>query len=478
MPDPATQQLLRSLPQVEEVLNHQGITSLAESFPRTVVADLVRASLESLRQKILLNDFAEAGQSCCLEEIVKMTLQSAEELIAPTLKKVINVSGVVIHTNLGRSVLCEAALQAVLDAAGGYSTLEYDPGAQSRGSRHCHYEGLLCALTGAEAALAVNNNAAAVWMVLSEFAAGREAIVSRGELVEIGGSFRVPDIMQASRSRMVEVGTTNKTHLTDYERALTSDTALFLKVHPSNYTLVGFTQSVEVSALRALANRADHEILVYEDQGSGSLINLQDFSGCSEPTVASSLQKGCDLVSFSGDKLLGGPQAGIIVGKQRYINQLKASPLARVLRLDKMTIAALEATLRLYLNEEKALREIPTLRMLTLPALEVKKRAEQLCGMLQEALPEGLAELSVVAQTARAGGGSLPDEEIASFAVKIAFDKGSAQQCATYLITRRACPVIVRIQKDAILCDPRTLLRDDELVEVVAAFKAYFDSLT
>ena len=266
----------------------------------------------------------------------------------------INATGIVVHTNLGRSPLADEAVSAVSDVARGYSTLEYDTDAMARGSRHDHVERLICTLTGAEAALAVNNNAAAVMMVLHEFARGHEAVVSRGELVEIGGSFRVPDIMELSQARMVEVGTTNKTHAVDYERAIGADTSMLLKVHPSNYRVVGFAESVSARDLRPLADAENArrtasgepgagELLVYEDQGSGAFLNLDAFGAYAEPTVAESLQAGCDLVSFSGDKLLGGPQAGIIVGAKRFIDRLKKNPYARAMRLDKMTLAALEA---------------------------------------------------------------------------------------------------------------------------------------
>lgn len=516
MTDVSKNELLRSLPQVEEVLKQPAIQELEQQLPRSIVTGYVRAAIDALRTRILNDTFVQ-DPSMISEAILENVREQALTLLSASLRKVINVSGVVVHTNLGRSVLPEQAVEAVREVAEGYSTLEYDSQSMARGSRHAHCEELICALTGAEAAIAVNNNAAAVMMVLSEFAAGHEAIVSRGELVEIGGSFRVPDIMRLSHAAMVEVGTTNKTHLADYEQALTDNTAMLLKVHPSNYRMVGFTESVSVAALRELADaeitrrtstcenstasqanaafgtqstgqssvhscvptpsHAD-ELIVYEDQGSGAFIRLDCFGEYAEPTVAESLKQGCDLVSFSGDKLLGGPQAGIIVGKKAYIDRLKKNPLARALRLDKMTLAALEATLRIYLNESQALRDIPTLNMLSMPVEEVRDRTDKLLEAITDALPSEYVELSVVEEIARAGGGSLPMCDIPSCAVSITFLKGDAQSCEKYLVSHRKIPIIARIKKEAILCDPRTLTTLDEVTEIAEALKEYFEMLS
>ena len=351
----------------------------------------------------------------------------------------------------------------------------------ARGSRHDHYEALVCAVTGAEAAIAVNNNAAAVMMVLSEFAAEREAIVSRGELVEIGGTFRIPDIMALSHARMVEVGTTNKTHAADYERALSADTALLLKVHPSNYRMVGFTESVDIAQLKKLAEAHEQagfpRPLVYEDQGSGAFLQLDAFGDYAEPTVASSLAAGADLVSFSGDKLLGGPQAGIIAGRRELVDRLRANPLARALRLDKMTLAALEATLRLYLNPEEALQRIPTLRMLTESPDDVKKRAEKLEKLIVKLAGNQGARLSVVAETSRAGGGALPMCDIPTFAVKVEFERGSAQACERHLVQQCPVPIIARVSHETVLLDARTLTDEDELKLVAAGIASYFEAM-
>lgn len=468
---------LRSLPQVDEVLNHACMQPTIESIGRETAADAVRATIEAVREKLLAGDTATTQ----LEAIAIDACNRACALTEPSLRRVVNASGVIVHTNLGRSVLAEAAIDAVNQVIRGYSTLEYDTGAMARGSRHDHCEPLICALTGAEAAIAVNNNAAAVFMVLTEFAAGREAIVSRGELVEIGGSFRIPDIMTLSHAHMVEVGTTNKTHEADYEQALSSETAMLLKVHPSNYRMIGFTESVDITQLRKLADAHALEDgthpLVYEDQGSGAFLHLGAFGACAEPTVAASLAAGADLVSFSGDKLLGGPQAGIIVGRRALIDRLKANPLARALRLDKMTLAALEATLRLYLRPDEALCQIPTLRMLTEDADSVETRAEKLLNMLEKLLPENCAELAVLADTSRAGGGSLPMCDIPTFAVEMRFVQGNAQDCASHLAQKCPIPIVARISHETLRFDARTLTGEDELKLVAGGVASYFEAL-
>ena len=490
--DPSQRALLRALPQIEEVLSHDALKALAGRLPHDIVADCAREAVDAVRSGIL----AGAVSSVDADAIASDARLRALSLERPSLRHVVNATGVIVHTNLGRSPLAQSAVRAVTEVAGGYSTLEYDPASQARGSRHDHVERLICTLTGAEAAIAVNNNAAAVMMVLSEFAAGREAVVSRGQLVEIGGSFRVPDIMAQSHAAMVEVGTTNKTHVSDYAAAITPDTAMVLKVHPSNFRVVGFTESVGIRELRALADAenarrreraaggangegggAAQELLVYEDQGSGAFLRLACFGDYAEPTVAESLAAGCDLVSFSGDKLLGGPQAGIVVGSKELVGRLKKNPLARALRLDKMTLAALEATLRLYLDEERARSEIPTLRMLTEPAENVRARAEAIARAVEAAVPAGCAQVSVVPEVARAGGGSLPMCDIPTFAARVDFACGNAQACEEHLVAGRAVPVVCRIKQEAVLCDARTVLDEGEIAEIAAAFAEYFGSV-
>ena len=473
--------LLRTLPQVEELLEQPCLAPALEALPRQLVVEAARAAVADARQALLAGNASAAPSAHGLAQAAYLrTLTLGQR----SLRRVVNASGVIVHTNLGRSPLAASAIEAVNDVIAGYSTLEYDTAAMARGSRHAHCEQLICALTGAQAAIAVNNNAAAVMMVLSQFAAGWEAVVSRGEEVEIGGSFRIPDIMAQSRAHMVEVGATNKTHESDYRRAVTEQTAMLLKVHRSNFRLVGFTEEVGVAELAAIAaeenarRSADEpRVLVYEDQGSGAFIRLDCFGSYAEPAVRESLDAGADIVSFSGDKLLGGPQAGIIVGRRELIDQLKRNPLARALRLDKMTLAALEATLRLYLEPQRALREIPTLRMLATPASELLPRAQALLAALQKALPAGCARLELAEEVSRAGGGALPMCDIPSWAVSIAFERGSALECQRYMTSGRELPVVGRISREQLLLDVRTLLSAEEEREAVAAVAEYFAAL-
>ena len=497
MPSETNIEALRSLPQVEELMHAPQLTALEALIPRPLLVDCAREAIEAARKKIL----AGASDAADASAIADAACAEALDNLRPSLRRAINASGVVVHTNLGRSALAKAAVDAVVEVTRGYSTLEYDTETMARGSRHDHVEHLLKSLTGAEAAIAVNNNAAAVMMVLSEFAAGHEAIVSRGELVEIGGNFRIPDIMAQSNARMVEVGTTNKTHAIDYECALTPDTAMLLKVHPSNYRMIGFTESVPKEELRRIADAENARrevdgattaastaaatasgqpvgpvpVIVYEDQGSGALERLTVFGEYAEPTVRESLAAGCDLVSFSGDKLLGGPQAGIIVGRKKLIDRLKKNPLARVLRLDKMTLAALEATLRLYLNPEEAMQQIPTLRMLTESADSVKVRAEALSHAIRKHVSARQAHLEVVPETGRAGGGSLPMCDIDTFCVRMEPKAATAQECERFLQQKRAVPVIARIKKEAVLFDARTIT-DAEIPEIAEAVGAFFET--
>lgn len=470
------QEALRSLPSVNEILETPGFAMLGDIVPHEFALAAARDEINEARRSIL------AGRETAptTEEISAAALRKLRLMNQPSLKRVINAAGVVIHTNLGRSALADAAVKSVVEVAKGYSTLEYSTQNLARGSRHDHCESLICTLTGAEAAIAVNNNAAAVMMVLNEFAKGREAIVSRGEQVEIGGSFRIPDIMAYSNATMVEVGATNKTRLVDYERAITPETAMLLKVHTSNYRLIGFTESVSNKELRQLAARhkenGGQDIIVYEDLGSGVLLDVEPFRSAGEPTVSSIIAQGADLVSFSGDKLLGGPQAGIIVGKKAYIDRLKKNPLARALRLDKMTLAALEATLRIYLDQEQALRKIPTLAMLTETADSVKKKATNLQKLIAKAIKPDMAEATVVPEISRAGGGALPMFDIDTFCVQVVFTKGDALECDRFLNQQLAVPIIGRLKKEMLLFDARTILPGED-EEIAAGLSSYFKTL-
>jgi L-seryl-tRNA(Ser) seleniumtransferase len=449
-----TQKLLRSLPKTDELLKREDLAALEHELGRDVVVDAVRDAIEAVRAAVL----AGGDVAFDADSIAADAIRAADERMRPSLRPVINATGIIVHTNLGRSRLSEDALRAVVEIAGNYSTLEYDVESGERGSRHSHIERLVCDVTGAEAAMAVNNNAAAVLLVLTALASRKEAIVSRGQLVEIGGSFRIPDVMRQSGAKMVEVGATNKTHLADYAAAITSKTGLLLKVHSSNFRVVGFTEEVTLADLVALG--AERGVPVYEDQGSGVLIDLAPYGLPDEPTVRSSIEAGVDLVSVSGDKLLGGPQAGIIAGKSEFIARLKKHPLARALRLDKMTLAALESTLRLYLDPERALLQIPTLRMLTRRPSDVAASARLLVDNIVAATGDAFW-VAAMPDVSRAGGGALPLADIPTTIVTLEPRTMSANDLEQQL--RLGNPTIVaRIRDDRVILDPRTLSAHEE----------------
>jgi L-seryl-tRNA(Ser) seleniumtransferase len=450
-----TKAKLRNLPKVDALLTSGAAARMLDRAPRVLVVEAIRDALEAIRCDLLAGvdrDVSEevvAAEACVL--LKKQILKS--------LRRVINATGVIVHTNLGRSPLAEEAVAAVAEVARGYSTLEYDVSTGERGSRHVHVEEMLCRLTGAEAAMAVNNNAAAVMMGLTALAHGKEAIVSRGQLVEIGGSFRVPDIMAQSGATMVEVGTTNKTHLDDYEKAITDRTGLLLKVHTSNFRVVGFTEEVPLEDLVSLGH--SRGIPVFEDQGSGVLIDLTPFGLPGEPTIGASVAAGADLVSASGDKLLGGPQAGLLLGSAKVIGMLKKHPLARAMRLDKMTLAALEVTLRLYLDPAEAVRRIPTLRMLTTPKAEIAERAVALAERLRGECGEKCM-VQTSADVSRSGGGALPLVDIPTVVVAVEPRTMSVVELERRLRTGDDPSIVTRIREDRLLIDPRTLTADEE----------------
>ena len=454
MPD--RRALLRTLPAIDKLLTTPCLTELAESQPHILIVEAAQQTVARLRRQVL--DDTAAMPDLTLESVAAQVATRVAELAAPSLRKVINVTGTLLHTNLGRAPLCSAALQAVTRVAQGYSNLEFDLDAGQRGKRFTHVEELICKLTGGEAATVVNNNAGAVMLCLAALAGGRDALVSRGELIEIGGSFRIPDIMAASGVKLVEVGTTNKTHLNDYRDAISKQTALILKVHTSNYRILGFTEAVNGEALAELAHQ--YQIPVLEDLGSGLLIDLAPYGLPKEPTVREALKTGIDLVTFSGDKLLGGPQAGIIVGRREVIEKVRKHPMARALRIDKLTLAALEATLRLYLDPQEALTEIPTLQMLAVAAEKLRQKCEKLLPKLQKSLGD-TAELSLCEARATVGGGALPLAELPGWVIALVPQNISLNQLASRL---RSCdpPVVGRIQDDRFLIDPRTLNNDDE----------------
>jgi len=372
----------------------------------------------------------------------------------------------VVHTDLGRSLVPAAAIENLAQIAGRYSNLEYDLGAGKRGSRYSSVEDILCEISGAQAGMVVNNNAAAVLLCLETLARGKEVIVSRGELVEIGGSFRIPDVMAKSGGILKEVGTTNRTHLQDYENALGENTALMLKVHRSNYSVIGFTAEVSLKELVELGTK--HGLPVMEDLGSGTFIDFSKYGLVKEPTVQESVTAGVDLVTFSGDKLLGGPQAGIIVGKKHFVDRIKQNPLARALRIDKMTLAALETTLRLYRDEDQAIRLIPTLRMLTMDSNELASRADRLADNLR-AIGGSRLEINPVELSSKAGGGALPLLELPSKCLLIKIQGLSVNKLEKNM-RQNTPPIIGRIENDAFVIDPRTLL-DDDLPVIQSAFE-------
>jgi len=455
--DPARARLLRQLPQVDELLRHPHLSLTVASLPRPLAAAAVRRGLAEQRQFLSACPAADLPPELDLAGLLQELLKILEAAGQPSLRRVLNATGVVIHTNLGRSPLAAAALAQIHEVAVHYSTLEYDLSLGQRGSRQDHLEGLLQELTGVEAALVVNNNAAAVLLALSALAQGKEVIISRGQLVEIGGSFRLPEIMAVSGALLREVGTTNKTHLKDYEQAISLETAMLLKVHPSNFRITGFTSEVALPELVALGRR--YGLLVVEDLGSGCLVDLSRYGLEREPTVQETLQAGADLVLFSGDKLLGGPQAGLALGSREVISRLRRHPLTRALRPDKLTLAGLEATLRLYLEESQATSAIPTLRLLTRPLAELKRQARALARHLQRVLGPGV-QVQVVESSGRVGGGALPQVSLPSRALALSLPPLTPVQLEARLRQARP-PIIARIEQDTLLLDMRTLLPED-----------------
>ncbi len=456
--DPARAKLLRQLPAVDEVLRHPQVQAALSGLSRPFAAEVVRQVLASARGEILAAPAEGLPAEFDVAAFLKAVAAELEAARRPSLTRVVNGTGIIIHTNLGRSPLAAAAQEAVLEAARSYSNLEYDLKRGARGSRQAHLEELLVELTRAEAALVVNNNAAAVMLALNSLAAGREVIISRGQLVEIGGSFRMPEIMAASGAILREVGTTNKTYLRDYEQAITGNTALLLKVHPSNFRITGFTAEVALPELVALGRR--YGLPVMEDLGSGCFVDLSRFGLEKEPTVQETVATGCEVVTFSGDKLLGGPQAGIILGKRDVLALLKQNPMMRALRPDKLTLAGLEATLRLYLDEPRALTELPTLAMITRPLAEVDRQARRLARIINKTFG-GRLKAEVRKSVARVGGGALPQESLLSRALALALPPLAPHQLEARL-RQLSPPIIARLEHETLLLDVRTILPHDQ----------------
>ena len=457
------------LPSVDKLLRHDDGRALAEAYGRAATTDAVRAVIDELRQRILgAGEDADTAEEAVLASVADLLAAKS----APSLKKVFNLTGTVLHTNLGRAPLPREAIEAMTLVAGGASNLEYDLESGKRGDRDVHVDELLAELTGAEAATVVNNNAAAVLLVLNTLAKGKEVPVSRGQLVEIGGSFRMPDIIRRAGCKMHEVGTTNRTHLKDFEAAISDKTALLLKVHTSNYEVQGFTKEVSDTELAALARK--HGIPCVDDLGSGTLVDLTQFGLPHEPTAAEALAHGMSVVTFSGDKLLGGPQAGMIVGERELIDKIKKNPMKRALRIDKVTMAALSAVLRLYLDPDRLAERMPALRLLARQADEIAATGKRIVDPVSRAF-DGIAAVELVGCQSQIGSGSLPVERLDSVALGITPSTGKRGGGAALNRIAKAfrslpIPVIGRVHEGAFLLDLRCL-------EDVEAFVGQLDKL-
>ena len=457
------QNIFRNLPSVNQLLESEPLKKLVETVNHTVVADGVRTFLDDVRQQV--SDKAGDISVPSPQEMASMIADFLQAEEVPYLRKVINGTGIILHTGLGRAPLAKQAINAVAEISQGYASVEIDLRSGGRGQRAKAVERLLCELTGAEAAVIVNNNAAATMLTLSAMAAGKEVIVSRGQLIEIGGSYRLPDVMECSGAKLREVGTTNKTHPADYENAINENTGALLKVHPSNFEVVGFTKTVSTQEMVAIAHK--HDLPLIDDVGSGALIDYSQFGLMNEPVVQDSLNEGADVALFSGDKLIGGPQCGIIVGKSKWIKTILDNPLMRAMRVDKMTLAALHATLLLYRDPETVMTQVPILRMLSMPIANLKMRADKIAEQIKAS--SAVQDCEVVEEKSMLGGGSLPTQKIPTWCVSIAAN-GSVDSLAEQL--RKNEPAIMgRVQKDRLMLDMRTVDVSDDS-QLVEAFNA------
>lgn len=441
----------RNIPKVDIIIQDDRINRILQDNDRDLVMDIIREKTSDLRLFIAKCDSVTEIENK-IEGLISDIVMSFNEAISFNMKKVINCTGTILHTNLGRAVISEKMAERLKDIVTGYSNLEYDLDKGKRGERYSHFEDIVCRITGAEACMAVNNNAAAVMLILSTIGKDKEVIVSRGELVEIGGSFRVPDVMIQSGSKLLEIGTTNKTHLSDYENAINEKTAALLKVHTSNYRIVGFTESVNIQELSTLAQQ--YKLPLIEDIGSGVLIDLSKYGLTYEPTVQDSIKKGADIVCFSGDKLLGGPQAGIIVGKKKLIEEMKKNPLTRAMRIDKFTAATLEMIFHEYLHEDKAIKNLPVLNMITKNLEEVQLLAEKLYNNIK--VVKNNADIFIEDCLSQIGGGSLPLERIKSKCVSIKPHNITTAEFENKL-REFEVPVVIRISNDKAIIDLRTV---------------------
>lgn len=455
------QRLLANLPAVDEILKSEIGVEWLKTYPRMYVLSSIRDVIDMRRREIIEGLTPDLSIEIMAADIER----KIERLSSYSLRPVINATGIIIHTNLGRAVLSEKIIENVKRVAEGYSNLEYDLEEGKRGKRYSHIKRVLREVTGTEDTLIVNNNAAAVLLCLNTLARGKEAIVSRGELVEIGGSFRIPDVMASSGAILMEVGTTNKTHLYDYENAINENTGLILKVHQSNYRIIGFTEDVPIEELVSLGKT--HSIPVMFDLGSGCLIDLKPYGIYSEPKVQEIVKAGADLVTFSGDKLLGGPQGGVIVGKKEYIERIQKNPMTRAVRIDKLTLAAFEATLMEYIDEDKAKENIPTLKMLFQKPEHIRERAKKIAMLLRRHIKD--AQIEVIQDSSQAGGGSLPEMDFPTYAVSIRPKELSVNELEERL-RKGNPPIITRIKEDSLIIDARTV-RNREIESLVKGIR-------
>jgi L-seryl-tRNA(Ser) seleniumtransferase len=459
------QALLRMLPGVDYILELSKADSFFDNIPKSVLVGATRSMVEELRTDILddRQDITETKFSDSV--ILEQVKNSIKKAMTPNLKRVVNATGIVVHTNLGRSLLAKDAMENLLTIASRYSNLEFDLSKGVRGSRYSIVEDLLCEISGAQAAMVVNNNAGAVFLCLETLSKDKKVIVSRGELVEIGGSFRIPDVMAKSGAILKEVGTTNRTHFHDYEKAIEHDTGLLLKVHKSNFSIVGFSAEVSLEELVGLG--ATYQIPVMEDLGSGTFVDFSKYGLVKEPTVQESVVAGADVVTFSGDKLLGGPQAGIVVGKKDWIDKIKKNPITRALRIDKLTLAALESTLRHYRNIDRELDSIPTLRMITLSFGHTETKAKELAELLKNT-GDSRMSVDLTDLFSRPGGGAFPLLKLPSKGVSVTV-QGISANALEKKMRSNEIPIIGRIEEDHFIMDLRTI-QDDELPIIKKAF--------
>ncbi len=457
------QSLFRRIPAIEALLRDPELVRSAVGVPRKLVVDSVRKSVDQIRKVLFDEGPADLDADKIRDRIVDDATRRLQSVKGPFYRRVINATGIVLHTALGRAVLPASAIREISEELTGYSLVQADTETGRRSSRDVRIEWLLQQLTGAEAATVVNNNAAATSIVLNAAAEGREVIVSRGQLVEIGGSFRLPDVMEASGAKLVEVGTTNKTHPRDYENAITENTAAIMRVHPSNYKITGFTSEVPLDTMVEIAHA--HNLVMIDDVGAGPLIDFSQFGFQREPTLPESVQTGADLITCSADKLIGACQGGIILGRADLVQRVRKCPLARIVRVGKLTLAALEATLTLFLDQAMAMDEVPTLRMLGRALPDLVEQAERIAEAVRQQAPQ--AEVCVVDGFSQMGSGSLPGQELPTRLVEIGSDASPAQTLAAQL-RRRKPPIFTRIRKDRVLVDPRTLLDGEEEVLVKA----------